>query len=200
MGRARAACHAGTSPNATPTTPQISGLINAGDGNTRGAELELSILPVTGLRIDTTLAYLKTEYDSFTAKLPANAPGRTTLLGLDFPFSPKWQSSIAANYTLPLEIKGEWRVGVDAQYESRRFVDIYNTEQIKVRKQAFFNGTINYTAEDHSWTAGVAARNVFDLRRNQAGGYTPSNAGVYPSYYFAYNEPRTVNVFVTKTF
>ena len=188
-----------TSP-ATPTQPAFNGVLNAGDGVSKGVELELSIAPIDGLRIDTSGSYTKTLYKSFTATLPANVPGRTTLLGLEFPLAPKWQSSVAINYTLPIATPGKWRIGADAQYESRRFVDIYNTAQTKVRAQTFVNGTINYAGEDGSWNAGVAVKNIFDLRRGQAGGYSPNNAGSQVNYYRAYNEPRTVNIFINKTF
>lgn len=185
---------------ATPSQPAFSGVLNAGDGTSKGVELELSIAPLDGLRIDTSGSYTKTRYKSFTATLPANVPGRTTLVGLDFPLAPKWQSSVAINYTLPLDIPGKWRIGADGQYESSRYIDIYNTEQTRVRAQTFVNGTVNYTAEDGSWTAGVNVKNLFDLRRGQAGGYQPRNAGSQVNYYRAYNEPRTVNVFINKTF
>jgi iron complex outermembrane receptor protein len=125
--------------------------------------------------------------------------GRTTLLGLDFPLSPKWQSSFAATYVLPFKTAGQWKVALDGQYESARFVDIYNTAQTKVRKQIFFNGNIGYTGEDKSWSTGVNVKNIFDLRRGQAGGYA-LNAGSQVNYYRAYNEPRTVNIYVSKTF
>ncbi|MDB5687639.1 MAG: iron complex outerrane recepter protein, partial [Rhizorhabdus sp.] len=184
---------------ATTTTPAFSGIINAGDGTSKGVELELSALPVEGLRLDASAAYLQTKYKTFTKVLPANVPGRTTLLGLDFPFSPKWQSSFAASYRLPLETAGDWRIGVDGQYESRRYIDIYNTEQTKVRKQVFLNGTVNYTGEDKSWSTGINVKNIFDLRRGQAGGYA-LNAGSQTNFYRAYNEPRTVNIFINKTF
>jgi len=185
---------------ATPTVPAFSGVLNTGDGTSKGVELEVSVAPFEGLRLDASGTWLKTRYKTFTAVLPPNVPGRTTLVGLDFPLAPKWQSSFAANYTLPLKIPGAWRVGVDGQYESARYIDIYNTDQTKVRKQIFFNGTINYASEDEDWSAGIAVRNIFDLRRGQAGNYSPRNSGAQVNYYRAYNEPRTINIFVTKTF
>jgi iron complex outermembrane receptor protein len=184
---------------ATLTTPAFSGILNAGKGQSKGAELEVSIAPFEGFRLDASGAYLQTKYKTFTAVLPANVAGRTTLLGLDFPLSPKWQSSFAATYVLPFKTAGQWKVALDGQYESARFVDIYNTAQTKVRKQIFFNGNIGYTGEDKSWSTGVNVKNIFDLRRGQAGGYA-LNAGSQVNYYRAYNEPRTVNIYVSKTF
>jgi iron complex outermembrane receptor protein len=188
---------------ATSTAAQgivISQLINAGRAESWGGEFELSAAPVEGLRLTANAAFLKTSYKTFTATLPANVAGRTTLLGLDFPLSPKWQLSGSANYRLPFKTDGAWRIGADIQYESRRFVDIYNTPQIAVAAQTFVNGTVNYTTKDGSLTTGVQVKNVFDLRRGQSGSYSPTNAGLYPLYYRGYNEPRTANIFINKTF
>jgi iron complex outermembrane receptor protein len=133
--------------------------------------------------------------------LPANVAGRTTLVGLRFPYAPRVQVSGAASYRLPLSrVPGAFRIGADAQYESRRFSDITNTDWTAVRPQTFVNGTVNYTAEADRWSAGVQVRNIANLQRNQAGGYAPMRAGQYPLYYYAYNEPRYINLFLNVKF
>jgi len=174
----------------------VSSLINAGDAHTYGGELELNTNPVRGLTFGGSLAYLKTGYDSFTATLPPNVAGRTTLVGLDFPLSPTWQGNINGNYKLPLPMPGSWRIGADVPIQSRYFTDIYNTAQTAVDTQAFLNGTFNYTAEDETWTAGVSVTNALNTRRRQTGGYNPTNAGADPYWYAGYNPPRFINFFV----
>jgi iron complex outermembrane receptor protein len=175
-------------------------LINAGDGESWGGELELAAVPTDRLRLNASVAYLKTRYKTFTATLPPNVPGRTTLVGLDFPFSPEWQVGGSASYDLPITTHGKWQVAVDAQYESHRYFDLFNTEQVAVRAQTFVNGGISYTTEQGDLQAGVRVSNLFNLRRAQQGSYAPTNSGRYPTYYVAYNEPRTVNLFLNKTF
>ncbi|HEY6880677.1 MAG TPA: hypothetical protein VI299_21790, partial [Polyangiales bacterium] len=54
---------------------------------------------------------------------------------------------------------------------------------------------INYTSESEFWSAGVSVTNLTDLRRPQAGGYAPTNAGAEPLRYAAYNPPRTIIFF-----
>jgi iron complex outermembrane recepter protein len=189
-----------TAPAALNGGVSYSGLINAGYGHTEGAELEVAAVPVDGLKIATSLAYLQTAYDTFTATLPRNVPGRTTLVGADFPYSPRWQASVGPNYRLPLPIAGAVRIGVDAQFESKRYSDIYNTPQLAVKAQTFVNGTLNYTSAAEDWSAGLQVKNLFDVQNNQAGGYAPTNAGQYPLFYYAFNEPRYVNVFFKKRF
>lgn len=188
-----------TSP-ATPTSPGYSGIINAASGSTQGVELEVTVAPVEDLRIGAFAAYLETKYKSFTAILPANAAGRTTLLGLDYPLSPKWQIGSNIDYKLPIPGPGAWRFGTDIQYESQRYFDLYNTPQALQGPQTFVNGTISYTTQDDSLTTGIQANNIFDKRYDQRTTYLPSNSGQYPNYARAYNNPRMVNVFINKTF
>jgi iron complex outermembrane receptor protein len=174
----------------------VSSLINAGDAHTYGGELELAAVPTTGLNLGTSVAYLKTAYDTFTATLPPNVAGRTTLLGRTFPLAPEWQLNVNANYRLPLPTEGSWRIGADVPIQTRYYTDIYNTSQLQVKAQAFVNGTFSYTPKDESYTAGVSVNNLLNTRRRQAGGYNPTNAGADPYWYAAYNPPRFVNFFL----
>ena len=188
-----------TSP-ATPTSQGFSGVINAASGSTKGGELELGAIPFDSLRLGATAAYLKTKYKTFTAILPPNAAGRTTLVGLDYPLSPKWQLSGNFDWKIPIHLPGTWRILGDISYESRRFFDLYNTPQAAQGPQTFVNGTISYTTEAGDLTAGVQATNLFDKQYDQRTSYTPTNQGQYPNYARAYNNPRMINVFVNKTF
>ncbi|CAN5237774.1 TonB-dependent receptor [soil metagenome] len=188
-----------TSP-ATPTSQGFSGVINAASGSTKGGEFELSAAPIDGLRLGATAAYLQTNYKSFTAILPANVAGRTTLIGLDYPLSPKWQFSGNFDWKLPIAIPGTWRILGDVSYETRRYFDLYNTPQARQGPQTFVNGTISYTTPVGDLTAGIQASNIFDAQYDQRTTYIPNNSGQYPNYARAYNNPRMVNVFINKTF
>jgi len=184
-----------TSPGALGTP--VNSLINSGQAHTYGGELEVAVNPVHGLTVGGSGAYLQTAYDTFTATLPPNVAGRTTLVGLAFALAPTWQANGYVDYRIPLPIRGTWRIGGDVPYESGHFLDIYNTPQLRVRPQAFLNGTVNYTSVDERWTLGVAGTNLFNLRRPQGGSYAPTNAGANPLWYYAYNPPRFLNVFFT---
>ena len=106
----------------------------------------------------------------------------------------------SAVYRLPLNTAGDWRVAADAQYESKRYSDIYNTAQVQVNAQTFVNASATYTTADALWTGGIAVKNLFNLQQNQAGGYAPTNAGAQPYWYYAFNEPRFVNVSIIRRF
>jgi iron complex outermembrane receptor protein len=174
----------------------VNSLINTGDAHTYGGEAELAAEPTRGLRIGGSLALLRTAYDTFTATLPPNVTGAKTLLGLDFPLAPRVQANINFNYRLPIPMPGTWRIGADMPFESKRYIDIYDTPQTAVRAQYFVNGTVNYTASDERWSAGVSVSNLLDLRRPQSGGYAPSNAGTEALYYAGFNPPRMIVFFL----
>jgi iron complex outermembrane receptor protein len=180
-----------TSPGALGTP--VNSLINTGVAHSYGGELEIATNPFTGFTLAGSAAFLRTAYETFTATLPANVDGRSTLVGLDFPLSPTWQLDGHLTYRLPLPVPGTWRIGGDVPYESGHFLDIYNTPQLRVRPQAFVNATIDYTSADERWALGVAASNLFDLRRPQGGTYVPTNSGAYPNWYYAYNPPRFID-------
>ena len=93
-----------TSPGALGVP--VNSLINTGDAHTYGGELELAFNPVRGLTVGGSGAFLHTAYDTFTATLPANVAGRTTLVGLDFPLAPNWQADGYVDYRLPLPLPG----------------------------------------------------------------------------------------------
>jgi iron complex outermembrane recepter protein len=175
----------------------VNRLLNAGKAHSYGAELEAAAEPTRGLRIGVAGAYLQTEVDTFTAQLPANVAGRTTLKGLKFPLSPKWQGNLNVSYRLPIPTPGTWRIGGDIPYESKRYVDVYNTQQTAVASQFFINATASYTSESEIWSVGVYGSNLANLQRPQAGGYAPTNAGTEPLYYGAYNPPRMVLAYLT---
>ncbi|MGD0677301.1 MAG: TonB-dependent receptor [Polyangiaceae bacterium] len=187
-----------TSPGALGTP--VNALINSGDAHSYGGELEVAINPFSGFTFGSSVAYLQTGYETFTASLPANVAGRTTLVGLDFPNAPTWQANWNFNYRLPLPTPGSWRIGAVVKYESGHYTDIYDTPQARVRPQAFLDGTINYVSHDERWSTGVSATNLLDLRRVQAVTYVPTNSGQYANWYAAYNAPRFVDVYATFKF
>jgi iron complex outermembrane recepter protein len=174
----------------------ISSLINAGNAHTYGGEFELATNPTSGLTLGSTVAYLTTAYDTFTASLPANIVGATTLIGKTFPLAPVWQVNLNGNYRLPLPTEGSWRIGADVPIQTRYYIDIYNTPQLAVVPQAFINGTLNYTSKSEFWSAGVSVSNLLNTRIRETGGYSPSNSGAQPYWYAGYNPPRFVNFFV----
>lgn len=90
----------------TNTTNATTAIANAGKSRIYGLELESSILPFDGFKLDASAAYLETKIIQITPpSLPANSPYNVAQFyekGGPLPFTPKYKASITGTYTLPL--------------------------------------------------------------------------------------------------
>jgi iron complex outermembrane receptor protein len=82
-----------------------SGIGNAGKSRIDGIEIDASIMPLQGLRLDIGYTYLDTKLESVTVPVPP--PGFTSIsfpsaIGGPLPFSPKNKYALTGSYKLPL--------------------------------------------------------------------------------------------------
>jgi len=164
--------------------------VNGGNAYTTGFESEITWIPTRGLEWGNSVDYLWDDYTSFTATLPANVDGATTLLGRRIPLAPRWTYSTNVSYELPGNLYGTWRVGADAQFHTKAYSDIYNTPQTEIPTQYLINLSVLYQPENEHWSASFGIKNLLDRQWNQQGNYSPTS-GPNGTYYYAVNEPRT---------
>ena len=112
-------------PNPGTTVSPASAILNAGKSRIYGAEVEASLTPFTGLRVDASYAYLNTRLQRVTSVAsPAGSPYTVTSPGLpgdQLTLSPKHKLSVNANYTLPIpETVGLISLGATYTYTSRQ--------------------------------------------------------------------------------
>ena len=76
-------------------------LFNAGVANIDGGELEMEYLPTEDFRLDMSLGYLDTKFDSITPPPPFGpvTPTATATLSSRLPFTPEWQGHLGMAYT-----------------------------------------------------------------------------------------------------
>ena len=102
-----------------------SGIGNAGKSRIQGIEIDTSIIPYRGVRLDFGYSYLDTKLLSVV--VPAPLPGFTQVnfastVGGPLPFSPKNKFSLTAAYKLPLdESLGQIAVSATFTYQSSEF-------------------------------------------------------------------------------
>jgi len=78
----------------------VSGIQNAGAASNKGFELEFTALPMDNLRLDFSVGYLDSEFDTFE---DAFVDGEfVDLSGRRTPNSPKWTLNGSAEYTFPV--------------------------------------------------------------------------------------------------
>jgi len=101
-------------------------LVNAGDADIKGVEVEATLRPVEGLLIEGAVSYLDFDYKKFATYGSATVGGPTNLNGPQFgdypPYTPRWKWSAGIQYRFDLGGAGSLTPRFDASYQS----DIYS--------------------------------------------------------------------------
>jgi iron complex outermembrane receptor protein len=87
-------------------------VINAGEVRQQGIEADINWLPMDPLRIVAGVSYLDSEYLSFEGAPPLPGGAVQDLAGELRNYSPKWQTSLAADWAQGFADGLEWHVGV----------------------------------------------------------------------------------------
>lgn len=100
----------------------VLSVVNAGKLRIRGAELEGSWTPVSGLLLDTQIGYLDAKYkEFFDARFPNDSRAFQ-----DPAFSPKWTLRFGAQYAFDVGFGGI-TIGGQSRYKSRTALSVDNT-------------------------------------------------------------------------
>ena len=110
----------------TQSVPGNVGIVNAGKSSIKGAEVEMVLLPVRGVKLDLSYAYLDTEIKSISFVAPA--PPYTAAIpsateGDPLPYTPENKLAAGLTYTLPLDASlGQVSIGATYTYQSKFLV------------------------------------------------------------------------------
>jgi len=181
-------------------------VLNAGQLEIYGAELELAANPIQGLSLNAEVGYLHAEYGEFLEQRAAVAPatGFTTLdRGWQTPaFSPEWTARLAGAYEFVLGDAGYLTVGAQARYRAEMALAVDNAN---LATRARFPGMWQdaywlYDAQavwerpDRKLSVGVYGKNLADEVYKTDAQEFSSVGGIRTAYYGA---PRTWFVTVT---
>ncbi len=100
----------------------ISGVSNASQATSRGAEFELTALPLPQLQVGFNLGYLDAKFDDYQ-----NADtffGEFDLSGKQLPKAPEWTASANAQYNIHFNSQWEGFVRTEFGYQSDSFIDV----------------------------------------------------------------------------
>jgi iron complex outermembrane receptor protein len=166
-----------------PAYPGNSVRSNAGKAHTYGVELETDIRATERLSLQASAGYLFAVYDKYrnAGGIGVNADGHRLLN------SPRWSLSGAITYDVPVEIPGELRVGLNAQYQTKTYFNALQRPQDEAPAQTFLNGVVTWQAPDPRWSVVLSGRNLLESDEPVSVTYTPAT-GVY---YKNYPDPRT---------
>ncbi len=140
-------------------------VVNAGKLRQQGVEADINWRPVEQLNIIAGVSYLDSEYLRFPEAPPL--PGSTEpqdLKGERKTFSPKWQSSVTADWTGTLNSGMQWVVGASWQFVDDQNVGASsnNNPQSIQPGYSLFNGRIGLVAADGKWDVTLYGRNLTD--------------------------------------
>jgi iron complex outermembrane receptor protein len=105
--------------------PPSAGIANAGKSKIEGVEVDSSILPLTGVRLDFAYTYLDTKLQSVdlpTPPLGFTAVSFPSTVGGPLAYSPKHKGTLTAGYTLPIDASiGSVALSTTFTYQTSQF-------------------------------------------------------------------------------
>jgi iron complex outermembrane receptor protein len=171
-------------------------LSNIGKVRSKGLELELQAVPVTGLHLTLNSSYNDATYVSYPnapCSAEALAAGRTVcdLTGSQVVGAPKWIVSPGAQFDHPVWTGLEGFAGVDFTWRSAFFGSADNSEFAKVRSYGVLNLRTGINGEwaGNRWSLWAWANNVTD-KVYTMGGLSAASATL--QYAEFPGQPRTI--------
>ncbi|UVO50635.1 TonB-dependent receptor [Sphingomonas sp. SUN019] len=157
--------------------------LNAGEGQIKGFEAELSVFPVPGLAIDASLSYLTFKYNADSlnpsATFPTNPGG---VVANDPPTVPPWKFGLGAQYKADLGNAGSITPRFDVNYQDKQYTGptVLNGTRIRnfIPAYTLVNARLTWTNANEDLDISLEALNlldkyylltIFDLRGAGAG-------------------------------
>jgi iron complex outermembrane recepter protein len=173
----------------------VLSVLNAGKLQIRGAELELSVTPATGLLLDSQIGYLDAEYKEFNdARFPNGSRAFQRPA-----FAPKWTMRFGAQYEADLASAGFLTLSGQTRYRANTALAIDNsfigtTTPIAGLFQPGYwlhDARIVWENENRTYSLGLYGQNLSD-KRYKTDGQEFSTIGSIRTVY--YGAPRTFTV------
>jgi len=146
------------------TQEQYNRILNAAKSEIKGFEFEVQAVPVDGLTLRGSLAYLDTKYKNFIYT-DSGSGSTTDLKGLPLQNAPKWQGGFGANYTYEMGDGG--RIVADASYSytaKKYYTSIFDTPRSQVQAMNYIDASLTYHSPDDRYSIGLWGKNLADKR------------------------------------
>lgn len=145
--------------------------LNAGDGQVKGFEVEVTAFPVSGLAIDASLSHLAFKYDADSL----NPAAKSTFAGGlnpggvapdDPPTTPPWKVSAGAQYRIELNKFGSLTPRLDYTYQDKQFggSSIIDGSRVLnfIPAYSLVNARLTWTNADGDLDISLQAQNLLD--------------------------------------
>ncbi|MET0361397.1 MAG: TonB-dependent receptor [Sphingobium sp.] len=147
-------------PSGQVSPPTLTVVQNAAKGTIKGAEAEVTAVPVPGLTLRGTLGYVDAKYDQYVS----NSVDRTFE---KFPYQPAWNWALSAAYVQKME-SGPMRFQVDYAYKSSQdgapssLTDATTKDWTTIRGYGLLNGRVSKAFDAENVEVAVFVKNALN--------------------------------------
>ncbi|WP_245638343.1 TonB-dependent receptor [Croceicoccus bisphenolivorans] len=146
------------------TNVQGNRILNAAKSEIKGFELEAQAVPVWGLTLRGSLAYLDATYKNFIYGDPVSGEFYN-LKGYRLQNAPEWQAMLGVNYDYEMGSGDRIVADVSWMYTAAKYYTaILDTPRSLVQPTYLVDGLLTYHAPDDRWSVGLWGKNLFDKR------------------------------------
>lgn len=143
-----------------PIFGALPALRNAPKSSVRGAELDLKMTPFAGLFLALQASYLDTEVQEF---ISGDRNGEEfDFSGKPFNYSPQWEYSVVAEYTLPLFDDYELSIGGDLSYRGETNASLQKDPRFFMEDYTVINARFGFAPLAGPWKVQLWGRNITD--------------------------------------
>lgn len=146
------------------TKVQGNRILNAAKSHIKGLELEVQAIPLDGVTLRSSLAYLDAKYKAFLYYEPVSAQ-YTELAGYRLQNAPKWAASLGVNYAYHLQSGAKITGDLAWYYTADKFYTaILDTERSRVQPTYYVDALLNFTSANGTFELGLWGKNLLDKR------------------------------------
>jgi len=139
----------------------LEALVNVPKSSIKGAEVQIDIAPVQGLRATLAGTYIDSKIKgSFINYTPYGALQQ--FAGEAFPYTPKWNLSADIGYEFPVNDRLDFNIGGNVSYRSKTNAALGAQQLFAIDGYTLVDLRAGIAAHDGSWTASVFVRNLGD--------------------------------------
>ncbi|MDR2856991.1 MAG: TonB-dependent receptor [Novosphingobium sp.] len=161
----------------------LTSIFNAAEATIKGFELEVTALPVDGLTLTGSVAYLDATYGKFLYN--EGTLSEINLKGYRLQNAPKWATNLGANYEFGLG-SGTANMGASYAYASSKYLqNLLNPPIVHIQPTHLVRANIGWKPESKQWSIEFWANNLLDKRYVEAATW---NTGLFSQ--ISYMPPR----------
>jgi iron complex outermembrane recepter protein len=163
-------------------------LVNAGDAQIDGAELEISAAPFDGFTLDAAIGYADAYYTSVRSDVViATNPFQAGLFkDAELPRTPEWKYSVSPRYEFTLDGGAVLMFLADWTHISESWQDAERTYAVRRPETDLVGASVTFRDSADQWNLSIGGTNLLDDRYVAAGGANLAGGLITGTY----NRPR----------